>query len=98
MATSNTPSAEGNSVRANGTNAIRRPCATTKGRPIFLHTTRKRKTTQNAVHPLLFTLKGCVTLIEVEKHFEKVHSILELSQVVSKLELACRGCDMTFSH
>ena len=26
---------------------------------------------------------------EVEKHFEKVHSILELSQVVSKLELAC---------
>ena len=35
---------------------------------------------------------------EVEKHFERVHSIQERSQVVGKLELACRGCDVTFSH
>ena len=35
---------------------------------------------------------------DVEKHFETAHCIQERSQVVSKLELACRGCDVTFSH
>jgi len=34
----------------------------------------------------------------VETHFEQVHVIMEKSQVVSNLELACRGCDSTFNH
>jgi len=34
----------------------------------------------------------------IEKHFEKVHGIKDKSQVVGKLELACRGCDATFGH
>jgi len=35
---------------------------------------------------------------DVETHFERVHGIQEKNQVVSKLELACRGCDVTLSH
>eukprot|EP00092_Neocalanus_flemingeri_P085176 GFUD01107133.1.p1 GENE.GFUD01107133.1~~GFUD01107133.1.p1 ORF type:complete len:1924 (+),score=566.33 GFUD01107133.1:661-5772(+) len=34
----------------------------------------------------------------VENHFDQVHLIKEKSQVVNKLELACRGCDTTFPH
>merc|ERR1719186_784813 len=34
----------------------------------------------------------------VENHFEQVHIINDKSQVVSKVELACRGCDATFPH
>ena len=34
----------------------------------------------------------------IEQHFEKVHGMTDKSQVVSKLELACRGCDVTFPH
>ena len=35
---------------------------------------------------------------DVERHFDSVHCIQDRSQLVSKLELACRGCDVTFSH
>lgn len=38
------------------------------------------------------------TMESVEKHFDQVHIIKEKSQVVSSLELACRGCDVTFPH
>merc|ERR1712013_638739 len=34
----------------------------------------------------------------IETHFEQVHIITDKSQVVSNLELACRGCDATFPH
>ena len=34
----------------------------------------------------------------IEKHFEFAHAMTDKSQVVSKLELACRGCDATFPH
>jgi len=34
----------------------------------------------------------------IEKHFEAVHGISEKPQVVTQLELACRGCDATFPH
>ena len=34
----------------------------------------------------------------IESHFERVHGMTDKSQVVGKLELACRGCDATFGH
>jgi len=38
------------------------------------------------------------TMESIENHFEQVHIITDKSQVVSNLELACRGCDVLFSH
>ena len=35
---------------------------------------------------------------DIEKHFELSHAMTDKAQVVSKLELACRGCDATFPH
>ena len=37
-------------------------------------------------------------MANIEKHFDKVHGITDKSQVVAKLELACRGCDATYPH
>jgi len=37
-------------------------------------------------------------MTNIEKHFDKVHGITDKSQVVAKLELACRGCDATYPH
>ena len=34
----------------------------------------------------------------IEKHFELNHAMTDNSQVVSKLELACCGCDVTFPY
>jgi len=42
--------------------------------------------------------RDLTTVMEsVEKHFEDVHVITDKTQVAGKLELACRGCDVTFS-
>jgi len=38
------------------------------------------------------------TMDSVENHFEQVHIITDKNQVVGNLELACRGCDVTFPH
>ena len=35
---------------------------------------------------------------DIERHFELSHAMTDKAQVVSKLELACRGCDVTFPH
>ena len=34
----------------------------------------------------------------IEEHFEQVHLMTEKTQVVARLELACRGCDFSVGH
>jgi len=38
------------------------------------------------------------SMSSVEKHFEQVHVIMDKNLFINHLELACRGCDVTFSH
>ena len=37
-------------------------------------------------------------MTSIENHFDQKHGMNDKSQIVGKLELACRGCDATFTH